>query len=40
VSLLTIVFVGEFTFDFVVVNLAIRLTHGYAYARRPKPTPR
>jgi Spirocyclase AveC-like len=34
VSLLTIVFVGEFVFDFVVENLAIRLTHGYAYAQR------
>jgi hypothetical protein len=37
VSLLAIVFVGEFAFDFVVENLAIRLTHGYAYARTYGP---
>jgi hypothetical protein len=37
VSLLTIVFVGEFVFDFVVENLAIRLTHGYAYAQTYGP---
>lgn len=33
VSLLAIIFVGEFVFDFVVENLAIRLTHGYGYAQ-------
>jgi Spirocyclase AveC-like len=37
VSLLAIVFVGEFVFDFVVENLAIRLTHGYAYAQTYGP---
>jgi hypothetical protein len=37
VSLLAIVFVGEFAFDFVVENLAIRLTHGYAYAQTYGP---
>lgn len=37
VSLLAIIFVGEFAFDFVVENLAIRLTHGYAYARTYGP---
>jgi Spirocyclase AveC-like len=37
VSLLAIVFVGEFIFDFVVENLAIRLTHGYAYAQTYGP---
>jgi hypothetical protein len=33
VSLLTIVFIGEFAFDFIVENVAIRVTHGYAYAQ-------
>jgi Spirocyclase AveC-like len=37
VSLLTIVFVGEFAFDFVVENVAIRVTHGYAYAQAYGP---
>ncbi len=37
VSVLAIVFVGEFAFDFVVENLAIRLTHGYAYAQTYGP---
>ncbi|UXA05909.1 spirocyclase AveC family protein [Mycobacterium sp. SMC-2] len=37
VSLFAIVFLGEFVFDFVVENLAIRLTHGYAYARTYGP---
>jgi len=37
VSLLAIVFVGQFVFDFVVENLAIRLTHGYAYAQTYGP---
>lgn len=37
VTLLAIVFVGEFVFDFVVENLAIRLTHGYAYAQTYGP---
>jgi Spirocyclase AveC-like len=37
VSLLAIVFVGEFAFDFVVENAAIRLTHGYAYAQTYGP---
>ncbi|ORW23587.1 hypothetical protein AWC19_10945 [Mycobacterium palustre] len=37
VSLLAIVFVGEFVFDFVVENLAIRLTYGYAYAQTYGP---
>ncbi len=37
VSLLTIVFAAEFTFDFVVENLAIRLTHGYAFAQTYRP---
>jgi hypothetical protein len=37
VSLLAIVWVGEFVFDFVVENLAIRLTHGYGYAQTYGP---
>lgn len=37
VSLLAIVFVGEFVFDFAVENAAIRLTHGYAYAQTYGP---
>ncbi len=37
VSLLTIVFVGEFAFDFAVENVAIRVTHGYAYAQTYGP---
>jgi hypothetical protein len=37
VSLLAIVFVGEFAFDFVVENLAIRLTHGYGFAQTYGP---
>jgi len=37
VSLLAIVFVGEFVFDFVVENLAIRLTQGYGFAQTYGP---
>jgi len=37
VSLLAVVFVAEFAFDFVVENLAIRLTQGYAFAQTYQP---
>lgn len=37
VSIMAVIFVGEFVFDFVVENLAIRLTHGYAYAQTYGP---
>ncbi|TAM67463.1 spirocyclase AveC family protein [Mycobacterium sp.] len=37
VSLLAIIFIGEFAFDFVVENLAIRLTHGYSFAQTYGP---
>jgi len=37
VSLLAVIFVGEFAFDFAVENLAIRLTHGYGYAQTYGP---
>jgi Spirocyclase AveC-like len=36
-SLPTIVFVGEFAFDFAVENQAIRLMHGYAYGQTYGP---
>ncbi|KRB76550.1 hypothetical protein ASE01_14460 [Nocardioides sp. Root190] len=31
------IFVFEFWFDFIIENLAIRLTHGYAYAKTYEP---
>lgn len=37
VSLFTIIFAAEFAFDLVVENVAIRLTHGYAYAQTYEP---
>jgi hypothetical protein len=37
VSLLSIIFVGDFVFDFVVENAAIRLTHGYSFAQTYGP---
>lgn len=37
VTLYSIIFAGEFAFDFVVENVAIRLTHGYAYAQTYEP---
>jgi hypothetical protein len=36
-TLFALVWAAEFAFDFVVENLAIRLTHGYAYAQTYEP---
>jgi hypothetical protein len=36
-TLFAFVWLAEFAFDFVVENLAIRLTHGYAYAQTYEP---
>lgn len=36
-TLFTAVWLGEFAFDFVVENVAIRATHGYAYAQTYGP---
>lgn len=37
VALLSLVFVAEFAFDFLMENLVIRLTHAYAYAQTYGP---
>ncbi len=36
-TLFSLVWLGEFAFDFVVENIAIRATHGYAYAQTYGP---
>ena len=36
-ALLSLVFVAEFAFDFLMENVVIRLTHAYAYAQTYGP---